>query len=596
MRSKANNPIPIECAKIEAVDGSILSSRFGDIYYSVAGGIEESEHVYLYGNKILERFRSGGTTVVGELGFGTGLNCLLTLRAFKESHRPGSRLIYLAYEKYPIEQAKFAEILNGFGIDRLICEEIIRGYPHPVEGLHLINLSSLPVSIYLYLGDAEDKLAETSGLVDAWYLDGFAPDKNPELWSTPILKEISRLSHSGTTFGTYTVSSAVRSSLSALGWSVQKVPGVGKKREVLTGIYASGAAKVISSSAKRVAVVGGGIAGAFAASALSRRGVEVTLFEKSGTLCGAASGNLKAAVFPYLSSERERRHRLYLTGFQYLERELERLDLAVEPEGALYLPFRERQEDFLDRVLEFQLPSGLMRRVNVSEGSELAGVPVEREGLFFPGGRALSFSKLAEVLLAGVEIRYQEFSGADLIDFDAAVLASGASIESESQLFSEELNLLLAPVLGHVGLIDADEESGALRTILCGDGYLIPDSGAGVMVGATYFRGVRETAEDPAPRLEAIANKLLSHRKRVVRGIRAGVRATTRDRMPIVGKLNFESNAVPIFGTLGHGSRGGVSAGLVGESVAAEICAEPLPIERTILSGLTPARFFRQGS
>jgi tRNA 5-methylaminomethyl-2-thiouridine biosynthesis bifunctional protein len=508
---------------------------------------------------------------VGELGFGTGLNFILTMREFC-----GDWLWYLAYELNPLTRADLhrflvAQLGESKEID-LLCAR----YPHAIEGLHLIHFKEYRSSLQLFLGDALSKLRETTARVDAWYLDGFSPERNPALWSAEVLREVTRLSRPGATLGTYSVSASVRERLSALGWELAKVKGVGRKREVLTGRLpgADGDRGV----PQRVAVVGGGIAGASVAQSLSRRGISVTLFERNKTLFSEASGNRRGIVFPYLSAERDRRHRFYLAAFQFLNR-----SFVGDAEGALYLPFRERQEKFLVRVAEFHFPPEFLQIASPAEAQELAGVVLPGNGgLFFPEGRSYSFKEHFSLEQADVQVRAEaEFSG----DFDAIVLCTGGGGLSS---LPAELRQLFTPVMGEVAAFEATPASRGLKRILCGDGYITPDTGSGHLCGATYHRGVSQSVVSPQAEssLSEIAGRLLPVGALVPGSIRAGVRATTPDRLPVIG--HFRDN---IYLSLGHGSRGGVSAPLVAEQVAAEICGEPYPIERTVLDGLRVGRF-----
>ncbi len=197
-----------------------VSLQFDDPFYSLQGGLAETRHVFLAGNGLPERFKDGFN--VAELGFGTGLNFLTTLQAFRDAGVPG-QLNFTSFEAYPLNSSALARALTPFAVDLPV--EVLTDV-HDVQGsdfnLHIIH------------GDANDTLPAWDGLADAWFLDGFSPAKNPALWSPQIIAEVGRHTAPGGTAATYSAAGHVRASLAAAGFTVSRVPGFGKKRHMTT--------------------------------------------------------------------------------------------------------------------------------------------------------------------------------------------------------------------------------------------------------------------------------------------------------------------------------------------------------------------------
>ncbi|WP_176085378.1 tRNA (5-methylaminomethyl-2-thiouridine)(34)-methyltransferase MnmD [Martelella sp. HB161492] len=215
-------------------DGLPFSKGFGDHFFSTHDGRAECGHVFINANALPDRFAAAGTISIGELGFGTGLNFCETFRQWKRCRPPGARLDFSSFERFPI---------NADAIDRAL-----RRWPE-IDGERATLVSlwpkqpsgtfSLPVdgqtSLTLHCGDALECLSRLDQTFDAWFLDGFAPSKNPEMWSRELLQHVFRLTADGGTFGTYTAAGFVRRNLAAAGFNVERRAGFAGKREMLAG-------------------------------------------------------------------------------------------------------------------------------------------------------------------------------------------------------------------------------------------------------------------------------------------------------------------------------------------------------------------------
>ncbi|WP_294606381.1 tRNA (5-methylaminomethyl-2-thiouridine)(34)-methyltransferase MnmD [Roseovarius sp.] len=208
-------------------DGDIpVSTRFDDPYFSLENGLAETRHVFLKGNDLPARFRDGFH--IAELGFGTGLNLLASLAAWRGAN-VGGRLHFTTFEAYPMSPEQMRRAQSAFPELSDIAAELA---PLWQGGAQVITLPDLTFT--LIEGDARQTLAEWPGRADAWFLDGFSPAKNPELWQDTLLAEVARHTSANGTAATYTAAGFVRRGLEAAGFSVTRQPGFGRKRHMTT--------------------------------------------------------------------------------------------------------------------------------------------------------------------------------------------------------------------------------------------------------------------------------------------------------------------------------------------------------------------------
>lgn len=208
------------------------SAQFEEHYWSSAGGVAEKTYVYLQGNHLKERFFRAADFTVAELGFGTGLNFLLTWKLWEETAPPAAKLSYVAYEKYPPEN--LAQMHQPFPAElQPYSRKLLEKWPTE-KGWNVLKFGRLSLS--LYLGDAQEGLATQNQKADAWFLDGFSPARNPQMWSPQLLAAVAEKTNPQGTFATYTVAKAVREALQSSGFSTQKKAGLPPKRHMLAGM------------------------------------------------------------------------------------------------------------------------------------------------------------------------------------------------------------------------------------------------------------------------------------------------------------------------------------------------------------------------
>jgi tRNA 5-methylaminomethyl-2-thiouridine biosynthesis bifunctional protein len=611
-------------ARIDWSDGAPRSRDFGDIYFS-GDGLAETRRVFLDGNDLGRRFAERSRLAVGELGFGTGLNFLATVARWRSVRRESDRLSYFSVDGFPLHPDDLARAHSAWPELADDSSRLRRAMPPPLRGLHRVAFAP-DITLTLALGDAAQMLARAEGGVDAWFLDGFAPAKNPALWSPEALGEVARLSRPGATFATYTVAGEVRRRLAEAGFAVEKAPGFGAKKEMLKGSLAEPSA----ASSRRapwfqtrpsrrleagacVGVVGGGIAGASLADAARRAGLNPVIVEKE-RLAAGASGNPAGVVMPRLDLGAGPASEFFVAAYLHSIRTLSELSEAFSPCGVLLRATSDEERERHRRIAEADLlPDGWIERRD--------------DGLFFPQAGVVDPPALVEALAQDCEIRIGsaarlrpgdapeiEFADGRREAFDAVVLANGA----EALRFAAARTLPLSAVAGQ---IDYFPKAPAPDFAHAFGPYAAPAPRGGLVIGATYERrrassGLEPTAEATRANIAAVAKELpaLANALGAADSLpRVSARCQTPDRLPIAGPVpdwNFYGSAYDdlrlgrvrdyppgevargIYALAGLGSRGLVTAPLLAAHLVAEMTGDISPVPFDVAEIAHPARFF----
>ena len=381
---------PISPAAVSYRDATLYSERFGDIYFSVEGGEDEARHVFLSGNGLPARWRDRDRFTIVETGFGCGLNFLLTWSAFRDYAPAGARLHFVSVEKHPFRLADLERIHGAWPQFEKLSRELAGAYPPLIEGYHRLHLDGGRVTLTLLFGDALEMLSELEARSDAFYLDGFAPSKNPDMWSRALCAELGRLAGPGATAATYSVAGTVRDALAQAGFVVEKRTGFGRKREMLAAAF-PGVSIIAPRAQRRAAVIGAGIAGTQCALALARRGFEVELFESTARVAACTSANPAGLVRPFLTLDEGARSRFTWDAFFYAQRNHAALSHCHAqplwgPTGVLQLARDSTHLEKMQRSLaQIAIPAGLARPVDASTGAALCGAPIAGPGVWFEG-------------------------------------------------------------------------------------------------------------------------------------------------------------------------------------------------------------------
>lgn len=633
-------------------NGAPHSQAFDDVYFSREDGRAETEHVFIHANHLPERFaawREARAFVIGETGFGTGLNMLCALACFEHHAPAAARLHLISTEKYPLPRPALSKALSAWPSLKDYAQALCTQWPDTVSGIHRLHLSER-VTLDLHFGDTAERLSLLDGQVDAWFLDGFAPSKNPAMWQSSLFHAMAARSRPGTTFATFTCAGVVKRGLKAAGFRWQKVPGFGRKREMLAGHIDSPPTDTRRREtpwftppppqpAKHVAVIGAGIAGSSVAAALARRGVAVTVVDKTAPAAGG-SGNHQGALYVKLAAETNAQSRVYLSGLMYSRRWLEWLDPARTlwgESGVLQLALSEKEAQRQRRFFaNHPLPASLLTLHPRGELEHIAGLPVAGEqGLFYPQAGWVRPKALCERLLSIQGVRYQQgevtrlrqgddgwqllMASGDILTADQVVIASAYL----ANCFDQTRALPLQAVRGQVSRVPLPTEVTGPAPVICAGGYVPPALDGMLTFGASFVPNSETTGVSPEEHqrnldelrqsVPTLADALESAgvTPEQLAG-RAAVRAASPDKSPYAGPvpdaeawqtdyavLGKDATRVPtqtgqhhpgLWVSTAHGSRGLTSAPLCAEVIASRLCDEPLPLEAPLVDHLHPGR------
>ncbi|MDR0781985.1 MAG: bifunctional tRNA (5-methylaminomethyl-2-thiouridine)(34)-methyltransferase MnmD/FAD-dependent 5-carboxymethylaminomethyl-2-thiouridine(34) oxidoreductase MnmC [Pseudomonadales bacterium] len=601
------------------------SRDYGDVYFSKADALGESSHVFLAGNALPARFAalSAHDFVILELGFGSGLNFLNTWRLWRQTAPRGARLHYVSCELHPLSRDEL-ERLHAQWPELASESAALRAqYPEHSAGLHQLRLGAAehPLWLTLLYGDAHAMLTQlccpsAPFVVDALFLDGFSPKRNPALWHTELLQQIARFCTPATTLATYSVAASVRQVLEQSGFNVEKAPGFAHKRHMLRGEYRGVAEASTRTPRGTLAIVGGGLAGCSSAFALAESGWRVTLFERNAALASAASGNPQGILHfrPVKRQAPDSHFNLY--AYLHATRHYQALAHAVglrwHPCGHLQLATTAALRQRFAAILEESVyPSALLHYLDRDAASAKAGVPLQYPALFFPDSGWLSPPELCTLYAAHPNITLatlsevhafrQDRSGwrlhtnaaaqAAQQHFDRIILANS----SEAALFPELGHLPFISNRGQVDVYSASADS-TVHTIVCGQSYLVPGDNVQCL-GGSYYLGDDSPAavsarqhwhleqlRDACPTLgQALATRRPLQARRASRCI-------TPDRLPLVGALDAERYP-NLYLNLAHGSHGLTRTPLCAAWLTSQINATPPPCLPLLGELLNPARY-----
>lgn len=639
---------------IDWQDGQPLSRRFGDVYFARGSGLAETRHVFLGGNRLRERWAGlapDARFTIGETGFGTGLNFAAAWALWDEVAPAAARLRYASVERYPLAPDDIARTLAAWPELARYRDALLAQWTDVAPGWHRFVFAGGRVLLTLLAGDVRTALPRLDGRVDAWFLDGFAPARNPEMWQPDVLAQVARLSRAGATCATYTVAGEVRRGLDAAGFAVEKTPGYGHKREMLRGVLHTPprppwrppwfARPAQRTGPREAIVIGAGLAGASTAASLAARGWTVMLVDRHGTLAAEASGNHVGALYARLSPHATALTELATAGLEYTARSLPALGLErgvdFAPCGVLQLEHDETERVRQSRLAARDWPAGFLVRLDRAEAAAKAGIAVPSGGLLFPRAgwarppalcRALAGHPSIRIALgrAALALRRTE-SGWAVHDragpiATAPVVAIAAS--GGSGAFGETAHLPLRLIRGQLTLVPASPASGALRTVLCGESYAAPAVDGVHSVGATHKFRDTSTEVSAAEHAENLAKlAVLAPALYAALGAdrldpahlagRAALRCSSPDYLPVIGPIVDAASFGADYGRLAHdatleidtpspwldglyvnaahGSRGLVTAPLSGELLAAYLDDEPAPLPGSVIEAVHPSRF-----
>jgi tRNA 5-methylaminomethyl-2-thiouridine biosynthesis bifunctional protein len=620
--------------------GTPYSAEYGDVYHSADSGPGQARHVFLGGNELPARWAGARVFTIVELGFGLGLNFLATWEAWRADPARPLRLHFVSLEKHPFTREDLTALHERYPEFGPLARELQQSWPLPLPGLRRIELADGAVVLTLAIGIAADVLPALRLTADACYLDGFAPARNPDMWSHRVVKSLARLMRADATLATYSTARPVRDALVAAGFACQLRPGFGRKRHMLAARYMPrGASRAAGRgwTEHSALVIGAGLAGAAVAERLAARGWRVAVIERHSAPATEASG-LPAGVFhPLVAADDSLLARLTRAGCLYALSRWQALSAAGHAFdwarcGLLQVARDAREEARMQRaVAALRLPAAYAQYLPRAVAGERVGRAVNAGGLWFADGgwvRAASLAKaqlaaasaraagcafhagheVAELLHDGERWRAVAAGGATIAAAPVCVLANAHAATRLAAFGAQPLKL----VRGQVTRLPAGS-CGPLAAVLAGAATLAPVSD-GLVAGASYDLD----DEDPAPRAASHAAnlvrlaRLLPDPPRLDPATLTGgvaFRCVARDRLPLIGAAPdlaaaqrtrgglagaqlYRLPRVPgLYAAIAYASRGLTWAALGGEMLASLIEGEPLPLEGALADAIDPGRF-----
>ncbi|WP_372738522.1 bifunctional tRNA (5-methylaminomethyl-2-thiouridine)(34)-methyltransferase MnmD/FAD-dependent 5-carboxymethylaminomethyl-2-thiouridine(34) oxidoreductase MnmC [Neptunomonas sp.] len=574
-------------AQLIWTEGVPLSESFGDFYSSRVDAIAESRYVFIDGNQITQRVALHPATrlTIAESGFGTGTNLLCTLTLLNElSSTAHYGLHFISTELYPVTYNDLHSVLSTQPQLGHFANQLLSQYPPAIKGMHRFIFDQGRFYLTLCMGDTTESLARINTPVDAWYLDGFSPAKNPDMWSTPLFQQMARLSKPNTTLATYAAASFVRKGLIEQGFTIKKRPGFGKKRDMLTGQFQAATPTATASHTpwfalpelkrpeiekpKTAIVIGAGLAGCATAEALARRGIKVQLIDQQDSICTEASGNRQGALYAKLPTLPTLGGEMHLCGLEYTLRLLKIygcLDNQIASQcGVLQLATSVKEADRQQAISSGGYYSReVVSLVSAEEATKIAGTKIDHQALHFPRAGWVYPKGFCEALIKHEKIKLTLSTSITSLtqttdkqwcvtdqnkqqhNADIVVVASAWHAKN----FDYLNHLPIKPIRGQVSSIKASSmkaSSGSatpqLKTVVCGAGYISPSMNGCYSFGATF------DLHDQSPELREADHKsnltMLSNAipdfARTLPPIdewqgKVGYRCSTPDYLPIAG-------------------------------------------------------------
>lgn len=627
-------------------DSYPYSVQFEDFYFAKTSGTAEACYVFLKHNNLEQRFSNltkQQAFIIGETGFGAGLNFLSTYQLWQRTKRQkDTQLHYLSIEKYPLKPDDLQQVLNLFPELKEEAKFLLQQYYLLLPGMHRLTFAN-NIKLTLIIGDIKHSLTQLSHLVDAWFLDGFSPRQNPEMWNPETLSIIASLSHNNTTFATYAAAAKLKHDLCNCGFEVKISHGFASKREMLYGFYnaptkpnynkAYFAKPKNLTKTRQVAIIGAGISGAASAYSLATRGYQITIYEQNQATATGASGNYQGILYATWSAFLDLAMELSYPAYRYAHSLIRNLLQAqVEYAECGMIQFYPNQAKRQEQLLNAHLPDDFLSLVNPNQINQLAGTVLTNSdtGLYFPSGLWINPKALVNALLAHpnitlinncniTQLEHQQeqwhlYNQQQLIGTSAILILANADKINQFQP-TKHLNLRL--IRGQTTTI---AKASPLKTIINAKAYVIPEHQQKFTLGATF----QINDHDLNLRLfdhQQNLNNLATILPQLIKDIspqqldgKASLRVSTYNYLPLLGpiakypefmmdfaklkhdknlKLTIKCQYHPnLYLNTAHGTKGMLSAPFCAELLADYIDNTPLACSETLRQALHPNRLY----
>ena len=582
-------------------DGQPVATDFDDPYFSASHGLEETRHVFLQNNGIPERWNTHqGPFHIVETGFGTGLNFLATWQGFKQfnakhssTKHPSTKqpptkqnslwLHFTSIEKYPLSKEQLSRALSIWPELSDLAKTLLKRYPPITPGFHTLSWPEEKVTLTLIFADIKDAAKQLSAPVHAWYLDGFAPYKNPDMWADELFTDIRRVSREShyrgvtSTFATYTVAGVARRGMRGAGFNVERRIGFGKKYEMQAGHYMAFSGPEINplsyqtpwsseaptlKPAAKILIAGAGLAGCTTARALAERGYQINVFDPDG-IANGASGNVQGGLYVKLAAGDSATHTdFYRQAYLHaVERVAEILTddnkgKSWDDCGVLQISWSEkeaqRQQNFLARQ---QPPESLIYPTTVEQNQTASGNALSNNSLYFPKAGWVAPADFCYALLDHPNITFQNQAiehfeanndGVTATVNKTSLHADGLIIATSfkaKELLGEQIHLPTKRIRGQMSYLDPSNLPNA-QSVLCARSYLAPALNGRLCLGATYNLNDNNTKlrdsdhQTNIDHLEEFGSEWAAAAEAVkVIGGRVSFRCTTPDYLPLIGPV-----------------------------------------------------------
>lgn len=562
--------------------------------------IDETSEVFIKANNLLERWAANKQSnfKIAELGFGFGLNFLITAKYWYQ-HNQNSKewLDYVSIDCFPLNIKDFKKVVANYPELKEFSDEFIEHFPIECNGFTRVEIPKFRIRLTLIINNVEDALVSLIGnknnKFDAWYLDGFDPNKNLSMWSSKVFESLYLLSNKNATFGTYTAAGFVRRGLEENGFKVSRVKGFANKRHRLQGVYKNGGGNFKSKIVpKKIAIIGSGIAGTCLAYKLASQNISVDLFDKKKDL----NLNPWAAMYPKFSLGIDSRSELLIEGYFYSHRFYSKILNSFMNTGITFLDNGSERNSWIDRIIKLdrndlftqQSPEDINLQNNINQS--FAGLKINLGG-------CISIDELNKTLVAHeninlindkdfleyeidnkIKLKFKE--GNNYEGYSHLILASGGTLKS----VIPKIRLKHGAIAGF-----RDKKLNDIKYPINNSGYILPKFNNLNWAGSIYSNDEILDADiiDYKKIIDKNNHLLTQDDIKNIKKTWLGVRASLPDYLPVAGAIVQEK----VFVLGGLGSRGLSLAPLLAETIMNDICNIPSPISQEVREAISPLRF-----